>query len=179
MSIRKGWFYHPEEEPHSLERLFDTYLNSVGANACFHLNVPPTPEGLFDPRDVRRLKELGDKLRSSFARDLTDSAQVEYLPVLPGETQCRVDIRFPQPVTLRYLTLAEDIAQGQRVESFVLMRRDDFGQWKSFYAGSCIGHKKICRLTGWDGSDGVTLDQLRIFVTAARDQVQWRRIAAY
>ena len=179
MSIRKGWFYHPEEEPHSLERLFNTYLNSVGANACFHLNVPPTPEGLFDPRDVQRLKELGDKLRSSFAQDLTASAQVEYLPVLPGETQCRVDITFPQPVTLRYLTLAEDIAQGQRVESFVLMKKDDFGQWKSFYAGSCIGHKKICRLTDWDGSEGVTVDQLRVFVTAARDQVQWRQIAAY
>ena len=26
MSIRPGWFWHLEEEPHSLERLFTTYL---------------------------------------------------------------------------------------------------------------------------------------------------------
>ena len=52
MSIRPGWFYHPEEEPHSLERLFHTYLSSVGNNATFHLNIPPMPDGRFDPRDA-------------------------------------------------------------------------------------------------------------------------------
>nr|MBQ4319149.1 alpha-L-fucosidase [Clostridia bacterium] len=29
MSIRKGWFWHEDQDPHSLERLFDTYINSV------------------------------------------------------------------------------------------------------------------------------------------------------
>lgn len=43
MSIRPGWFYCDTEQTHSLERLFDTYLNSVGANITFNLNVPPMP----------------------------------------------------------------------------------------------------------------------------------------
>ena len=34
ISIRPGWFWHEKEEPHSLARLFHTYLTSVGANAC-------------------------------------------------------------------------------------------------------------------------------------------------
>ena len=37
MSIRPGWFYHENEEPHSLERLFNTYINTVGNNSTFHL----------------------------------------------------------------------------------------------------------------------------------------------
>lgn len=65
MSIRPGWFWHENEEPHSLERLYNTYLRSCGANACLNLNVPPTREGKFDERDVKRLKELGDLIRET------------------------------------------------------------------------------------------------------------------
>ncbi|MDY4939485.1 MAG: alpha-L-fucosidase, partial [Oscillospiraceae bacterium] len=62
MSIRPGWFYHAGEEPHSVERLMRTYITSVGGNGCFNLNVPPMPNGRFDPRDIRRLAEFGDAL---------------------------------------------------------------------------------------------------------------------
>lgn len=33
MSIRPGWFWHENEEPHSVERLLHTYIHSCGANA--------------------------------------------------------------------------------------------------------------------------------------------------
>ena len=59
LSIRPGWFWHEKEEPHSLERLFQVYLNSVGANCCLNLNLPPNRDGLMDVRDVQRLRELG------------------------------------------------------------------------------------------------------------------------
>lgn len=61
-SIRPGWFYHAAEDDQvkSLEELIHVYENSVGGNATFLLNIPPTPEGLFHERDVERLKELGD-----------------------------------------------------------------------------------------------------------------------
>ena len=70
MSIRPGWFWHPEEEPHSLERLFHTYLISVGANSCFHLNLPPTTDGLIDERDVKRLRELRGLLDQEFGKEI-------------------------------------------------------------------------------------------------------------
>ena len=63
MSIRPGWFYRDTEQAHSLERLFDTYLNSVGANTTFNLNVPPMPNGKLNDEDVKRLNELGELIK--------------------------------------------------------------------------------------------------------------------
>lgn len=40
-SIRPGWFWHPDEQPHSLEHLCRIYLSSVGGNAALNLNIPP------------------------------------------------------------------------------------------------------------------------------------------
>ncbi len=64
-SIRRGWFWHKEEEPKSLEKLFRIYISSVGGNACLNLNIPPNRDGLLDERDVARLKELRELLDSS------------------------------------------------------------------------------------------------------------------
>lgn len=63
MSIRPGWFYRDTEQAHSLERLFDTYPNSVGANTTFNLNVPPMPNGKLNDEDVKRLNELGELIK--------------------------------------------------------------------------------------------------------------------
>lgn len=44
-SIRPGWFYHPEEDNgvRPLSELIDIYYKSVGGNATFLLNIPPSP----------------------------------------------------------------------------------------------------------------------------------------
>ena len=141
MSIRPGWFYHPEEEPHSMDRLFNTWMGSVGNNACFHLNVPPMPNGRFDPRDIARLRELGDKVKSEFALKASFTKEISedgmLLLRLDGERE------------IKYVTLAEDIAQGQRVESFsVYVYNDHHGIMRSVYHGQTIGHKRICALGG-------------------------------
>ncbi len=70
MSIRPGWFYRDTEQAHLLERLFDTYLNSVGANTTFNLNVPPMPNGKLNDEDVKRLNELGELIKNSFKTNL-------------------------------------------------------------------------------------------------------------
>lgn len=77
-SIRPGWFYHPEEDDkvRSLEELMHIYYHSVGGNATFLLNIPPTKEGLFHANDVKRLKEMGDYIRSVFAVNLLDRANL-------------------------------------------------------------------------------------------------------
>ena len=48
-SIRPGWFYHPEEDNgvRPLSELIDIYYQSVGGNATFLLNIPPSPLGLY------------------------------------------------------------------------------------------------------------------------------------
>lgn len=70
MSIRPGWFYRDTEQAHSLERLFDTYLKSVGANTTFNLNVSPMPNGKLNDDDVKRLNELGELIKNSFKTNL-------------------------------------------------------------------------------------------------------------
>lgn len=45
-SIRPGWFWHESENDkvRSLNELINIYYNSIGANATFLLNIPPTKE---------------------------------------------------------------------------------------------------------------------------------------
>ncbi|HJB98186.1 MAG TPA: alpha-L-fucosidase [Candidatus Acutalibacter pullicola] len=184
MSIRPGWFWHPQEEPHSLERLFQTYLASVGNNACFHLNIPPTREGLFDPRDVQRLREFGELLRREFGTPLP--ATVEQVPHCPP-TQAQYTVTFPQPRSdVRYVVLQEDIAQGQRIESFRITGYFASGRQYVLYQGTCVGNKHICRLQDpFAGQNPLTIDsnpnicQLTVHVTAARDEVHMKNIQVF
>ena len=106
MSIRPGWFWHLEEEPHSLERLFTTYLGSVGSNACMHLNLPPNTDGRIDERDVKRLKEFGALLQEEFGTELDVKIREEESP----KTQKVYTISLKQPTAqIRYVSLREDL----------------------------------------------------------------------
>lgn len=184
MSIRPGWFWHEKEEPHSLERLFNTYLTSVGANACFHLNIPPTREGILDERDVKRLKEFGDLVRKEFGTPV--KTQVEKAEGCPA-TQPKYTITFEKPVKdIKYVVLAEDIAQGQRVESFRITADFASGGQYALYQRTCIGNKRICQLQDPFAHQNPLINdstpeirQLTVHITAARDEVIMKDIAVY
>ena len=184
MSIRPGWFWHANEEPHSLERLFRTWLTSCGANACFHLNIPPNRDGLIDPRDVERLKELGDLIRREFGTPIP--AKVNKLPDTPP-TQPRYEIVFDQPVrSVKYVVIREDIAQGQRIETFRIFADTHSGAQFPLYQGTCVGNRRICVLADpfkeqnpllSDAKDHV--EKLTLFVTSARDEVHIKSVQVY
>lgn len=170
MSIRPGWFYHPEEEPHSLDRLFSTYLRSVGGNTTFNLNIPPMPNGKFDQRDIVRLKELGDKIRSSFAVDFCENAKVTRTSL--GGYQCEYLVELDEEKDINFFELEEDITQGQRVESFRILRRKD-GLWDKVYSNyTTIGNKRIIE-------EDVQCDAFKIVVEASRGEPIISKIAAY
>lgn len=181
MSIRPGWFWHEEEEPHSLGRLFDTYVTSVGANCCFHLNIPPNRDGLIDERDVRRLMELKELLDHEFGRRIPASVRKleEAWP-----TQPRYEIEFDQPCNdFKYIILREDIAKGQRVESFQIEAETEDGNKFPFYQGTTIGNCRICRLADpFEGQNPLTREiesctkRLFVKVTSARDEVFMKSI---
>ena len=124
MSIRPGWFWHLEEEPHSLERLFTTYLGSVGSNACMHLNLPPNTDGRIDEQDVKRLKEFGALLQEEFGTELDVKIREEESP----KTQKVYTISLKQPTAqIRYVSLREDLTKGQRVEGFRITAQSGSG----------------------------------------------------
>ncbi|MCR5681631.1 MAG: alpha-L-fucosidase [Clostridiales bacterium] len=166
MSIRPGWFYHAKEEPHSLERLFRTYVNSCGANTSFNLNVPPMPSGRFDPRDIARLKELGEALEKAFGASKKVPASVTRIDT-GSDTQAKFEIKLPEKTDVRFINLMENIAEGQRIESFRILAG---GQ--CVYTGHTVGHRKICPVK-------VECDTLTLFVTSARDTVDMREIGVY
>ena len=173
MSIRPGWFYHPEEEPHSLQRLFDTYLRSVGGNTTFCLNIPPMPNGKFDQRDVIRLKELGEKLNSAFGKNLAENADISVSPYCGSDTQTVIDIDLKENKRVKYVVFSENIANGQRVESFKIQTINEQGILCDLYEGTTVGAKKIVPL------GEVGLKKIRIFITAARDTPEIINIKVY
>ena len=180
MSIRPGWFWHENEEPHSLERLYNTYLRSCGANACLNLNVPPTREGKFDERDVKRLKEFGDLIRETTENRIP--CTVERIGGTP--TQPVYELKTEGPVEIGCVVLREDLTHGQRVEGFRILGIDE--ENKADYAlfeGTCIGNKHICELEDpfavqnpLTGHTNKKLSGVRVQITAARDEVFMREI---
>ena len=146
VSIRPGWFYHPEEDDQlrSLENLVHIYDSSAGHNATLLLNVPPNEEGLIHPGDVRRLKELGDYLRKRREYNLAEKACLKLGPEAGVcEEQAPGDFirtyRWPDSVAVSCIILKEDIRYSQRIESYVITDQDGI----EIYRGTTVGYQKI------------------------------------
>ena len=181
-SIRPGWFWHAAEDDQvrPLDKLIDIYEKSVGGNATFLLNIPPTDEGLFHPHDVQRLRELGAYIRDSYGDNLLDSAALSadaaaedhgigcvradddgcYIPAREDGT-AEIVLRWEQPQCIRRVVLKEQILLSQRVERFAIDAWVD-GAWREAARGTVIGYKKIAVL------GGVRTDALRIRILEAR-----------
>ncbi len=169
MSIRRGWFYHENEEPHSLDRLFATYLRSVGGNTTFNLNVPPMPNGRLDERDVKRLKELGDKIRSEFGE--SKSSDGNYHTEYFSGNQSKHVLTLPEKRKIKYLVLEEKISEGQRVESFSVSYRSE-GIIRNFTTATTIGNRRIIPMEA-------ETDEVIVDVTSARDKVIFDRMELF
>lgn len=163
-SIRPGWFYHPEEDGQvkSLEELVRIYESSVGGNAAFLLNIPPTPDGLIHENDAARLRELGAYLRETYRRDLAEEARIVRRP----DT---VQLLWPEPVTVSRIVLMEDITQSQRVEAFAVYD----GGGTEIYSGTVIGYKKIVPL------ENCVTDRLTIRILSSRMEPRLKFTGVY
>ncbi len=174
MSIRPGWFWHEQEDPHSLDRLYQTYLRSCGANACMNLNVPPNKDGLMDERDVQRLRELGDMIAATERR-----IPCSFERVGGTDTQPIYEVKAEKLAKIGAVILHEDISKGQRVESFRILNPNGVNDPYALYEGTCIGNKQICPLedpfdiqnplTAWMMEEKIS--GVCVQITAARDTV--------
>ena len=166
VSIRKGWFYHKEQDVtvKSLEKLLQIYYNSVGANASLLLNVPPRADGLIDEADVKALKDLGDELAREFKSDLSLNAKA-YSEFDMDEAHCaenilsddktkfwrcdhgtenaEIIVDLGKVCDIEKIVLEENIATGQQIESFTLYGKQN-DEWKELFEGTVIGSQKIC-----------------------------------
>ena len=168
MSIRNGWFWHPDEEPHSLERLVHTYLTSACGNSALNLNIPPDTRGLFDDRDVKRLAELGQWLEKTFGRPLDAEMTVS------GSANRPVyELKLPEKKKIGYIEFSENIAEGQRVETFLVNTLNDDGTWnRGCCQSTTIGNRRVLKV------DRIT-DTVSVQITFARGDVDMKRITLY
>ena len=181
-SIRPGWFWHESEndQVRPLEELIDIYEKSVGGNATFLLNIPPTSDGLFHENDVRRLSEFGQYLRDSYGTNLVGGARLNasvhasghsvehictddetyYMPQTEdGETF--ITLEWPQEKSIRRIVLKEQIRLSQRVERFCIDVLQD-GKWETIGEGTVVGYKRIVSFAA------VQTAVLRIRITDSR-----------
>lgn len=181
-SIRKGWFWHSEEEPKSVEKLFEIYLASVGNNACLHLNIPPNRDGLFDERDVKRMQEFSDFLNQQFGKPLAATVDKTEESLLQPAYTVKLDGNVKD---ISYVVLSEDIANGQRVENFMICPDAEWGNMYPFFQGNCIGHKKICCIRNPFEEQNPLIEQFgdlksfKIVINSSRGEVNLKDIQVF
>jgi alpha-L-fucosidase len=184
-SIRPGWFYHQHEDDsvRSLDDLLTVYYGSVGGNGQFLLNIPPDRRGLFHENDVARLRQFGEVLKSTFARNLATAAKMTvevadggsvgdaaalldddpdtFWTTTDRPTAITLTAELPAAVRANCLMLQEHLASGQRVEAFDMEVFAD-GEWRPAASSTAIGHKRLLRF------EDATISKLRIHLTQFR-----------
>ena len=190
VSIRPGWFYHPEEQ------LTDLYYRSVGHNATLLLNFPVDRNGLIHPVDSANAvdfhkniqKQLAHNLLSGVvaevsderggkytAKAMTDNDYDTYWATNDGVVSATVEFDLPQQEKVNRMMLQEYIPLGQRVKSFVVEYNKD-GQWlpvKLNEETTTVGYKRLLRF------ETVTTDKLRVNFTDARACLCINNVEAY
>lgn len=168
VSIRPGWFYHPEEDSKvkSPKALFDIYLRSVGHGGNLILNVPPNRVGLIAQEDSAALMGFKQLRDSAFATNLLSKAQK--LTTFNG-----MSFSFKSPTTINTVQLKERIALGQRVISFEILGSNQEGKYFHLAKGTTIGHKRIIRFPA------TQLRYLQVVIHAAKAKPLISSVEAY
>ena len=166
VSIRPGWYYHPEQDDQvkSLSKLVDIYYNSVGLNSSLLLNLPVDNRGLIHENEVKKLKALADYLNTTFSYNYSKGQKVKTSSTFKGyENKALIDddkktywasgvndqnptieIHLDNPALVNTFMIQEYLPMGQRVKSFYFEVFSD-GNWEKIYEGSTIGNKRLIR----------------------------------
>jgi len=138
VSIRKGWFYHAEEDKtvKSGMQLFDLYLKNVGRGGNFLLNVPPNRQGLFSPADSTALMDFKKIRDAAFKTNLFKNSRIL-------RTNNSVEIHLKEAVEINAIQLMEAISMGQRIVKFEISGGNDLEKFETFAKGTTVGHKRI------------------------------------
>ena len=144
VSIRPGWFYHAEqdEQVRSLANLVNIYYRSVGCNSVLLLNIPPDRRGLIHEVDVQRIKELSDYIGKTFATNYVENGAQMWKAEVGQSKEYSVK---PGAMVNTFL-IQEDIAQGQRVEDFLVEVYSN-GAWQYATEGTTVGYKRLLRFS--------------------------------
>ena len=167
VSIRPGWFWHPQEHPKTVDELMEIYFNSVGHNGLLLLNVPPDTLGRIPAEDSAVLvafraererlfatdlaqgaRAQGRHLRGHGARNVLDTAYHTYWAA--KDTEAELALRLDSVTTFDIIVIQEYIPLGQRLTSVGLAIDEGDGIYPQTTPDhplcTTVGHKRIVRL---------------------------------
>jgi alpha-L-fucosidase len=171
VSLRPGWFYHPEEddETKTAAQLFHIYCNSVGRGGSFDLGLSPTKEGLLHQNDVKSLLAFGKLLKQVFALNLAKQAKIEVSNLRGGASvlyspakltdndrysywatdddvhDATATLTYKKPIRFNLIRLRENIKLGQRLDSVIIETFKD-NHWQPSAKATSIGANRIIQL---------------------------------
>ena len=198
VSIRPGWFYHPEQDDQvkSVGHLVDLYYRSVGHNATLLLNFPVDRDGLVHPVDSTHAVQFYQEIQKQLANDLLKGVTPEVTAERGGEFTAEAmtdgkydtywatpdgvvaaDVVFPLKGAQKVnrMMIQEYIKLGQRVKSFVVEYAKG-GEWlpvKLNEETTTVGYKRLLRF------ETVETDKLRVRFLDARGPLTINNVEAY
>ena len=146
VSLRKGWFWQPGEEPKSLSHLLAIHDRSIGLGANLLLNIPPDRRGRLDDADVERVRELAEALQQRFG----DPVEA----VLETGGAGAVRAQLPAGTTFDHVEIHEALEEGQRVAAHRVLLEDG----TVLATGGSIGVRRIHRLETPVQSDSLVVE---------------------
>ena len=167
VSIRPGWFWHPDEHPKTVDELMEIYFNSVGHNGLLLLNVPPDTSGRISAEDSAVLVAFRAERDRIFARDMTQGAKARAMH-RPGHRaknvldtayhtywaatakEANLTLALDSVAEFDIIVIQEYIPLGQRVTSVGLAIDEGDGLYPQTTPDhplcTTVGYKRIVRL---------------------------------
>lgn len=183
VSIRPGWFYHPQEETKNRtpENILDLYEKSVGRNSLLLLNVPPDRRGRLTDGEIASLQGFQSLKTRIYGHDLSKGAVAQasgepdsvflcesvfgrngsFWAPEAGKGNPWITITLKGNSKFDRVMLGEPIAFGQRIEKFQIEARVD-GVWKPIAEGTTVGRKRIVPV------EAVTASAVRVTILSSR-----------
>jgi len=198
VSIRPGWFYHPEQDGQvkTVDQLTDLYYRSVGHNGTLLLNFPVDRNGLIHPTDSANAVNFYKNVQKQLAVNLLANATVEasssrggkytakkvndgdwdtYWATPDGVTSAVLTLNMPKKERVNRMLLQEYIPLGQRVKAFRVEYEYE-GQWLPVVLNeetTTVGYKRLLRFAT------VETASLRINFLDARGPLCINNVEAY
>lgn len=180
VSLRKGWFYHPEQDAtvKTPDQLLDLYYASVGRGACLDLGLSPNLDGRIHSLDCNSLMAFNSIIKTTFennlihgakisasntrgqslkfdTKNLIDNDRYSYWATDDKINEAEVLVDLGTQKSFNVLRIRENIKLGQRIDSCKIAYFDGT-VWIPLAEATSIGANKLIRL-----SKSVTAEKLR------------------
>lgn len=127
-----GWFWHGRHKVRPLKDHVELYYRTVGLGSNLLINLPPDKRGLVPDDFANAANKMRLEIERRFANPI-------------AQTKGRgniVELKLPAETEINHVVTMENIANGQKVISYVIEAKID-GQWQKVVENQTIGHKKI------------------------------------